>query len=276
MGLFLNTNISSLNAQRNLTNITANLNSSLERLSSGFKINKASDGPADLVLSEDLRAQIRGTTVAMTNTQLGLSMLNTADGGLQQVSGVLQRMREIAVAAANGTNSDFTAFNDEYQELRTALDNISTSTQYDGRVLLDGSLAGAAFNLQIGPNAGDTLNIAAAFGDAGISGTLGTSLPPTIANTTTASTLITQVDNSITALGSLVAAVGGVQNQLNNQLDLLSISRENLTAAEAQVRNTDIAQESSNLARQQVLQQAAAAALAQANQLPSLALRLLQ
>ncbi|MBX2861318.1 MAG: hypothetical protein KTR14_08785 [Vampirovibrio sp.] len=276
MGLFLNSNAASINAQRNLFNVSNDLNKSLERLSSGFKINKASDGAANLVLSEDLRGQIRGTDAAISNVQQGVSILNTADGGLQQISGLLQRARELAVSASNGTVTDFTAFNDEYQEIRTAIDAVSTNTQFNGNVLLDGSLSGAAFNIQTGPDSGDTINIAAAFADGGISGAVGTALATAaITNTTTASALIGNVDSAITALGTLISDVGGFGTQLANQLDGLTITKENLVSAEASIRNTDIAQETSNLTRLQVTQQAAASALSQANQLPSIALRLL-
>lgn len=274
MGLFLNTNVASLNANRNLFNITSSLNKSLERLSSGYKINSAADGAAELLISEGLRAQIRGSQAAMTNVQQGIDMLNTADSAMQQTYEHLQRMREIAVEAANGTVSDYTSYNNELAERSNAIDGIANNTIYNEQVLLDGSIAGGAgFNIQTGANAGEQVDIASAFAD-NTAATLGVSTT-TLTSAADANTLIGEIDTAMANLDGNMATVGGFTNQLQDQMNFLSVAVENLSASEASIRNTDIAQETANLARLQILQQAAAAALSQANQMPSIALQLL-
>ncbi|MGE0199884.1 MAG: flagellin [Candidatus Melainabacteria bacterium] len=272
MGIFLNTNVSSLNAQRSLGNVTMNLNKSIERLSSGYKINKASDGSASLLTSENLRAQIRGSQVAIGNAQQGIGMLNTADGALQSMYSHLQRIREIAVEASNGTVSDYTAANAEISQRMSAITAISDNTNYDNQQLLDGSVA--AMTLQIGANSGETLAIATAFADRDATA-LGLSTS-TLASAANATTLMGEVDTAMNNVATALATVGGFTGQLENVVDNLSITVENLTASESTIRNTDIAAETSTLARLQILQQAAASALASANQMPSVAMRLLQ
>jgi flagellin len=273
MGIYLASNAASLNALNNLSNVTRNLSKSLERLSSGSKLNRASDGAASLLASENLRSQIRGSNVAMSNVQQGISMLQTADGALRQSYDVLQRMRELAIEGSS-TTADGAALNAEFQELITELDNISDNTSYNGNSLLDGSIPGAgAFNIIIDAN-GTAYNISSAFADS--DATALAVADDDVANAANAATALTAVDAAMSTLATRLADIGGHDNTLTRQLNTLSISMENMTAAESNIRNTDVAAEMSNLTRLQILQQASASALAQANQLPSIAMRFLQ
>ena len=270
MSIFLNTNSASINAQRNLANITMNLNKSLERLSSGYKINNASDGPAQLVISEGLRAQIRGSQAAITNVQQGISMANTA--GSVQISSMdtLQRMREIAVEASNGTVTDFGAFTAEMTQLIAELDS-NAGAQYNSINIADGT--SGAINIQTGANNGDALDISGAFADIDATA-LGVNAV-SVASNANASAAIATIDTAMSTLGATMAATGGMVSRLEGISNNLSIAVENLSASEASIRNTDIAQETATLTRLQITQQAAASALSQANLLPSIALSLL-
>lgn len=276
MTLNLNTNISSMNALRYLNSNTMKLNKSMERLASGYKINRASDNAAGLLISENMRSQIRGFDVATSNAQQGLSMLQTADGALQQINEHLQSIREIAVAAGNATTStaQFATYQADVQARLAAIDNIASGTKYSSNVLLDGSV-GATFNLQVGPNSGDTLNIATAFSDNQWSSGLSIT-QNTVTSTTDADTLLGEVDAALATVAGNLAKIGQYENSVENQMNYLSIAKENTSAAESSIRNTDVAAEVANVARLQILQQAGAYALSQANMMPSLLARLLQ
>jgi flagellin len=275
MGMFLTNTGATINALRNFSINAEKLNKSLERLSSGYKINRAADGAASLLISENLRSQMRGYSVAITNSQQGLSMLQTADGALQQITDHLQKIREIAVAASNETTStqQFAAYQADLQAELAAIDNIATNTKYGSHTLLDGSI-GASFNLQIGPNSGDTLDIAAAFTDNQVS-TLGID-QNTLSAVADATTLLGQVDTALGKIAGNLAKIGQYENSVENQMNYLSIANENTSAAEASIRNTDVATEIANVARYQILQQAGAYALSQIMASASLAARLLQ
>ena len=272
MALFLNTNVASLGAQRNLWNNTSSLNKSLERLSSGLRINRAGDGAGTLLASENMRSQIRGLQAANRNVQQGISMLNTADGALQSIYDDLQRMREVAVEASNGTITDWTPFTNEVNGLITAIDQTATGTTFNGNVLLDGSVA--AMEIQYGADNGQSLDIAAAFADAQAA-TLGVN-PLDVSSQANAQAAIATVDGALATLAGIIADVGGFQNSLENQMNSNMVAIENYSSAEASLRNTDVAAESANLVKAQILQQASALALAQANQAPAIALTLLQ
>jgi flagellin len=279
MSMFINSNASSLNALRNFNKTNFDLNKSMERLASGYKVNKASDGAASLIISETLRGQIRGYAAATTNVQQGIGVLGTADSAMQEISEHLQTIREIAVQAGNTSNTPamFTAFNNQITQEVAAITQISGGTKYNTSVLLDGSLAAgaASYSIQMGPNGTDTLDIKSAF-TTNTYAALAGAAPTTLVTAGNATTLLTQVDTAIAALNGHLATVGGFEDQLDNQMNYLSIASENVTASEASIRNTDIAYETANLARLQILQQAGAFALATANSNASVVLRLLQ
>lgn len=275
MGMFLTNAGATMNTLRHLSITSWQMNKSLERLASGYKINRAADGAASLLISENLRSQMRGFSVATTNVQQGLSMLQTADGSLQQILDHLQSIREIAVAASNATTStaQFTAYQADLQAKLAAIDSIATGTKYDSNVLLDGSV-GATFNLQVGPNSGDTLNIGSAFSDNQVA-TLNIT-QNTLTTTANATTLLGQVDTALGTIATNLAKIGQFENALENQMNYLSIANENTSAAEASIRNTDIALETARVARYQILQQAGAYVLSQITATSALAARLLQ
>ena len=278
MPLVVNTNVSSINAQRNLTNNVMSLSKSMEKLSSGYRINKAGDDAAGLTISENLRAQIRGSKKAIDNVQDGINVLNITDAALSGISNNLQRMRELAVQAGNDTNSaaSRTAMKTEFDALGTEITRISDSTNFNGVQLLDGTTA--SINIQLGPGSGagsNVLNIAS-FGDIDAAALgVGTGATPMATNANAIAT-IALVDTAITTVNTRRSGIGAVANRLENAASNLMSSVENLSAAESRIRDVDVAAESSNLVRNQVLQQASAAMLSQANQQPSIALSLLK
>ncbi|MDH4378970.1 MAG: flagellin [Vampirovibrionales bacterium] len=278
MPLVVNTNVSSINAQRNLTNNVMSLSKSMEKLSSGYRINKAGDDAAGLTISENLRAQIRGSKKAIDNVQDGINVLNITDAALSGISNNLQRMRELAVQAGNDTNSaaSRTAMKTEFDALGTEITRISDSTNFNGVQLLDGTTA--SINIQLGPGsaaASNVLNIAS-FGDIDAAALgVATGATPMATNANAIAT-IALVDTAITTVNTRRSGIGAVANRLENAASNLMSSVENLSAAESRIRDVDVAAESSNLVRNQVLQQASAAMLSQANQQPSIALSLLK
>lgn len=284
MPLVINTNVSSLNAQRSLSMNTNMLGKTMEKLSSGYRINRAGDDAAGLQLSEKLRAQIRGSQKAFDNTQDGINVLNIADGSLQTITDSLQRIRELAVQASNDTynTAQRSAMQVEIEQLLKDIDRLSFASQFNGVYLLS-SASPTQFVLQVGANnsTNDQIDIASALGDSkastlGISGWDGTTLASALVNGTAARNLLSQVDTAIDAVNTKRGVLGAVVNRLEGAANNLSIGIENLSASESRIRNVDVAMESSNLSRNQILQQASQAMLSQANQTPQLALRLLQ
>lgn len=282
--LYISSNISSLAVQRNLRNVSSKVNDSLEKLSTGFRLNKAADGAGDIAIANSLETLQRGSQIAISNITLGQSVLGIADGALQNINGNLQRLRELALEGLNGT-VDTTQANGILQEasaLTAAITSLATSTNYNGTNLIGGS-SPSSYNIQIGAKAADVLDIKGALGDARASALLGV---VTIASSTGATgasaiaggfaALLTAVDSAIDNLNGLVAKVGEFQNKLGNAAAVANSYVENYGASLATIRNIDIASETSKLTQNQVIQQAGASVLAQANQLPSLALRLLQ
>jgi flagellin len=272
VGLRINTNIASLNAQRNLTLVTRRLNDNYARLSSGLRIATAADDAAGLAISERMRAQIRSFTVAGRNAQDGISLAQTAEGALNEVSNMLTRMRELAMQASNGTlaTTDRLTLNEEFGALIQEVDRISAQTEFNGLALLDGT--NTSIDIQVGIDAGQTITV---------------SLPDTSAATLAIDTLdVTNVANANTALGALDTAVGTInsargglgagQNRMQSALASILNSRENLSAAESRIRDVDVAAETADLTRNTIMQQAAVAILQQANVQPQIALTLLQ
>jgi flagellin len=286
MGLTVNTNVQSINAQRLLGVNSKSLGKSLERLSSGFRINKASDDAAGLQISESLRSQIRGSEAALSNVQDGINVLNTVDGALGTVTTDLQRVRELAVQSANDTlsGSQRSAISQEVKQLVTNITQTSKSTAFNGKTLLDGSLT--SFNIQAGANAGttaNTINVASVggvnpFGSVNGSalglGSAGAGIG--VSTGASARATISKVDAALNTINTRRAAVGAVTNRLESTANSLSIAVENFSASESRIRNVDVAKESANLTRNQILQQASATILAQANQSPQLALSLIR
>jgi flagellin len=286
----INHNISALNTYRQLTiNNTAG-SKSLEKLSSGFRINRAGDDAAGLAISEKMRGQIRGLNQAERNSQDAISLIQTAEGALNETHSILQRMRELAVQAASDTNTSKTGtapnevegdrdeIQKEIKQLLEEIDRISTDTEFNTMTLLDGSFAtsgGKALVFQVGANAGQEVKLNLD----NMSATTGLGLNETNVNLTTqasASSAITTIDKAIRAVSSERAKLGAVQNRLEHTINNLNTTSENLTASEARIRDVDMAKEMMEFTKNSILQQAATAMLAQANSQPQGVLQLLQ
>jgi len=274
MGLRINTNIAALNAQRTLSNTTNQLNRSLERLSSGLRINKARDDAAGLAIAEGFRSVVRGTAVAARNAQDGIGLVQTAEGGLATMSDIVQRIRELAVQSANGTLSaaNRTSLNNEATQLIAQINAISSQTEFNGVNPLDST--NATFNLQVGARSGQTITIDLAAvrsrsQDIGIGGTF------SIATQAEATTALTTLDTVIGNINTRRATLGGIQNRLEFTIQTLAIQRENSAASESFIRDADIATETIAFTRNQILVSAGTSVLAQANVVPQTALTLL-
>jgi len=279
MPLNINTNVSSLNAQRYLNSNSNALSKSMEKLSSGYRINRAGDDAAGLALSEKLRSQIRGSQKAQDNVQDGINVLNITDGAMQSVTDYLQRMRELAVQAGNDTynTAQRSSMKAEFDQLASGIDQISAATQFNGVKLMDGSLAN--MKLQIGANdtsGVDTLDLASQniFNSAN-SGALSVSSLNLTSNSD-ALAAITAIDKAISTINTRRGAIGALSNRLETTATNLATNVENTSASESRIRNVDVASESAKMSQYQILQQAAAAMLTQANQAPQLALQLLR
>ena len=270
MASIINTNIPSLNAQRNLTTSQGSLNSALQRLSSGLRINSAKDDAAGLAIAEKMNAQSRGMTVAMRNANDGISAAQTAEAGISVVSGHLQRMRELAVQAASGQYDSVNrgALDKEFQQLKSEITRALDATQFNGKKLLDGSFS--SINFQIGSTTTSESQIAVSISSVGTS-TLGS-----ISDVAAATTAMSALDTAITSLNTARADLGAIQNRFEGVLSQLSAAQENTEAARSRIMDTDYASETAKLARAQILQQAGTAMLAQANALPQNVLSLLR
>ena len=283
MALTVNTNTTSLNVQKNLNRASDALSTSMQRLSSGLKINSAKDDAAGLQIATRMTSQIRGGNQAIQNANDGISVAQTAEGALQASTDILQRMRELAVKARTGTNGsiDQKATNDEFAQMSDELTRISASTNLNGKNLLDGS-AGTV-TLQVGANTGSAnhidLVLSSKFDAVSLSvgsGTLSLTGATVSGAATNIDNAITAIDAAIAAIGATRASLGASQNRLTSTISNLQNITENTTAAQGRVQDTDFAAETANLTKQQTLQQASTSVLAQANQLPSAVLKLLQ
>lgn len=271
MSLRINQNIDALNSYRNLSVTQGQMSKSLEKLSSGFRINRAADDAAGLAISEGLRSQVGGLKVAVRNSQDGVSVVQTAEGALTETHSILQRMRDLAVQASNDgalSDTDKAKANKEFVALRSELDDIS-KTQFNGTTLLDGSYSK---NFQVGANSGDTLSVAIAdMSSTGLA--VNASTVDTAAN---AGTALTAIDAAIGTVSDTRADLGAVQNRLEHKINNLNVAVENLSASESRIRDTDMASEMMNFTRSNILSQAGTAMLAQANQAPQGVLQLLR
>ncbi|MBW1636855.1 MAG: flagellin FliC [Deltaproteobacteria bacterium] len=271
MALTLNTNIASLNAQRNLGKTQIALDRAMERLSSGLRINSAKDDAAGLGISNRMTTQIRGLNQAARNANDGISLSQTAEGALQESTNILQRIRELAVQSANDTNSagDRASLQAEVDQLLEEMDRIATSTQFNGRTLLDGSMTGATF--QVGANQGQVITFD--IGNATTSALGVDSID--ISTQTGAGSAISDVDGAIDSVDRIRGGLGAIQNRFEYTIANLNSVIENLSAARSRILDADIAKETSEMTRASILQQAGVSILAQANQTPLLAVSLL-
>ena len=270
-------NLTAANTNRQLGITTNGLQKSTEKLSSGYKINRAADDAAGLSISEKMRNQIRGLNKASDNAQDGISLVQTAEGALNEVHSMLQRMSELAVQAANGTNAttDRTALNDEVQQLKTEIQRVASTTQFNKMNILDGGFsAGTKKALQVGANANQTISIAIS----ALKSVVGSSLigDLTISTATNAQRAIGTVQSSIEKLSTLRSKLGAVQNRLEHTVANLDNISENTQSAESRIRDTDMAEEMVQYSKNNILQQAGQSMLAQANQANQGVLSLLQ
>jgi flagellin len=272
MGLVVNSNIAAINTSRILRTSTLALNKSLERLSSGLRINRAADDAAGLAIAEGLRSQVRGFQVAQRNSQDGISLVQTAEGALSEVTNILQRIRELAVQSANGTLQDTpnrVDLNTEATQLVAAVNEILTRTTFNG---ID-PFSATAVTIQTGTQAGQTTAIAGT-GTAISTTTLGIAAL-SIGTQAAANTAIGTLDTALTAVNSRRSQLGAAQNRLEFTINQLGIREENAAASESRIRDADIAKETIAFTRNQILVTAGTAVLAQANIVPQTALQLL-
>ncbi len=271
MGLRVNTNVAALTSQRNLSAVTGRLQGNFARLSSGLRIATAADDAAGLGISERMRGQIRSFTVASRNAQDGVSLAQTAEGALQEVSNNLNRMRELAVQASNGTltTADRATLDTEFQALITEIDRVATQTTFNGVALLDGTTT--SLDIQVGINDTETISV-------GLSDTTATTLSiqgEDITTAANASSVLSVIDSAIDDISTARGNLGAAQNRLTSAIASILNTRENLSAAESRIRDVDVAIETADLTRNSILQQAAVSVLSQANVQPQLALSLL-
>ncbi|NPV42740.1 MAG: flagellin [Firmicutes bacterium] len=267
----INHNISALNAWRSLSINDSNMSKTLEKLSSGLRVNRAADDAAGLAISEKMRAQISGLNQAMRNAQDGISLIQTAEGALNEVHAILQRMRELAVQSANGiyTDEDRALLQEEVNQLISEIDRIADQTEFNKQTLFDGSFTGV--QLQIGANSGQTISISISGMGSSALGVSGV----TISTVTGASDAITTIDTAIETVASTRAELGAIQNRLEKTVNNLGVTVENLTAAESRIRDVDMAAEMMAFTKNQILVQASTAMLAHANVKPQSVLQLL-
>jgi flagellin len=280
MGLIVNTNLFSLNAQRHVKHTQGQLGKSVERLSSGLRVNSARDDAAGLAISMKLTAHTRSLNQAVRNAQDGISIVQTAEGGMNEIHNILTRMRELATQAANGvlSDSDRTALNNEFTDLKTEITRISDTTDFNGRKLINGDLSASGVSLQVGINntVNDRITVAGGtFADIDASAIGLSQTVSSIDQVTNAQSMLTLVDSAIAVVSTRRGNLGGVQNRLDSTIANLEITAENLTAANSRIRDADFAVETANLTRSQIILQAGIASLSQANVLPQYALQLL-
>ncbi|MFQ3190962.1 MAG: flagellin [Paraglaciecola sp.] len=273
MGLFVNTNVSSLNAQRQLFSSGQALNSSFERLSSGFRINRAADDAAGLQISDRLTTQVQGLNQAVRNANDAISLTQTAEGALGEVTTSLQRIRTLAVQSQNGINSsaDRTALQKEVTALKNEISRIASDSQFGNLDILKGSFSS---KFLVGANAGQTISVnlsrVSGYGASGL-GIAATD----VSTVDGASTALTAITAAISAVGGVRADLGALQNRFQSTIRNLSNISENIAGARSRIRDTDFAFETAELTKNQIIQQASLSVLSQANQRPQAALSLL-
>jgi len=266
----INTNVAAINAQRNLSQTQGRLESNFGRLSTGLRINRAADDAAGLAIAENFRSVVRGAQVAQRNAQDGVSLVQTTEGALAETTNILQRIRELAVQAANGVNSQVNrdALNAEVTQLLRQIDDIATDTEFNGLRVLSSP---QTVTLQTGPQPSQTLTIllnGAKTNDLGVNAV-------SIASVTGAATALSTIDVALRSVSTLRSNLGAIQNRLEFTISTLAIQEENSTLSESTIRDADIASETARFTRNQILVSAGTSVLAQANAIPQTALQLL-
>ena len=279
MTISVNTNLFSLNAQRKLSQSQSSLSTSMQRLSSGLRINSAADDAAGLAISQRMSAQVRGMNVAIRNANDGISLAQTADGALSSVGDSLQRMRELAVQSRNSTNSDSDkeSLDLEFKQLSSEIGRVLAGTTFNGKAILGGNAGTLTFQVGANVSTNDSIDISTTnlTTDAAITTVTGASIG-SAASASAIATVITNIDAAIDDINSQRATFGASQNRFNSVVANLQTSVENQSAASSRITDADFAAETANMSRAQILQQAGTAMVAQANQLPQSVLRLLQ
>jgi flagellin len=278
----INHNIAALNTYRQLNAANTAQSKSMEKLSSGLRINKAGDDAAGLAISEKMRGQIRGLDMASKNAQDGISLIQTAEGGLNEVHSILQRMRELAVQSSNDTNvvADRTALNDEFTQLTKELTRIKDKSTFNTQDLFKGG-AGTANSsgklvLQVGANQDDTIELELTTSGVDLTGIVSSATAASIGSQASAAAAITTINDLIETVSSGRSYLGAMQNRLEHTITNLDNASENLTAAESRIRDVDMAKEMMEQTKNSILAQASQAMLAQANQQPQSVLQLLR
>lgn len=276
MALRISTNVASLNAQKNLRNTNLGMERSLARLSSGYRINQAADDAAGLAISENLRGQIRGLKQASRNAEDGVSLVQVAEGGLNEVSNMLIRLRELGVQAASDTigETERKFLDVEYQQLKSEIQRIAEVTQFNGRDLLNGT--GGIIDVQVGVQ-NDPFKDRISFNTSAANSTLEAlgMTAESLATKEQAQQSLSVVDSSLLQVNAMRANFGALQNRLNSTIANLGVAHENLSAANSRVRDADVAEETAELTRSSILMQAGVSVLGQANQAQQVALKLL-
>ena len=277
MSIFVNTNVSALNAQRQLFDSTAALDKSFERLSSGFRINSAADDAAGLQISERLTSQIQGIEQAVRNANDAISLTQTAEGALGETTNALQRIRQLSIQSQNGINSaaDRNALNSEVSALKNEITRISTDTTYNGIELFDGTYSASFL---VGANSGQNISVNLSAGSIATAGFSAAGLglaSLSVSTAADASAAVALIDTALSAIGGVRADLGAAENRFSSSIRNLSNVNENLSSARSRVLDTDFASETANLTKNQILQQASIAVLSQASNRPQTALSLL-
>ncbi len=274
MSQVINTNVMSLNAQRNLSTSSASMATTIQRLSSGLRINSAKDDAAGLAISQRMTAQVRGMDVAARNANDGISLAQTAEGALSSISENMQRIRELAVQAANGTNSaeDRAALQKEVGQLSEEIGRVKDNANFNGTKLINGDTT--SFTIQVGADAAGDNQISISTVDMSATATAIAALDISTASGATAA--LTAIDTQLATVNNARADLGAIQNRFSSVISNLQTSSENLSAARSRIQDTDYAKETAALTRNQILQQAGTAMLAQAKSIPQSVLSLLQ
>ena len=276
MAATINTNVNSINAQRNVSTTGLSLTMAMQRLSSGLRVNSARDDAAGLSIAERMNAQVKGMNVAIRNANDAISLAQTAEGGTGKVGDALQRMRELAVQSANGTNNsgDRANMQTEFSQLQAEVARIVSGTKFNGQALLDGANASFTFQIGAGTTAQDTIAVTSS--DLSGTNTAVAALDISGATAAGATAALTALATAIDTVTTARANYGAVQNRFDSVIANLMVTSENLTASRARIMDADFAVETSNLSRANILQQAGNAMIAQANQQPAQVLALLR
>ena len=279
MASIISTNLNSLNAQRNTSTSQMSLATSMQRLSSGLRVNSAKDDAAGLAIAERMQAQVKGMNVAVRNANDGISLAQTAEGALGKVGDALQRMRELAVQARNATNSssDKESLNKEFAQLSSEITRVLGGTTFNGQTILGSNAGAKAFQIGANTTTNDVITVTTTdmTADASITAVTGALIDSTT-STTDLGTVIDDIDGAIDRINNERAVYGATQNRFDSVISNLQVSVENQTAARSRIMDADFAAETANLSRAQILQQAGNAMIAQANQLPQQVLSLLR